>query len=270
MLTSFSTGRLFGQVYGSGTPQVLALHGWRRDHRDFAATLSGEPVTAPQPSLARRPEDRQLPGAPLNAIALDLPGFGATPEPDGAWGSLAYAEAVAPVLAEMAPRVVVVGHSFGARVAVQLAKLEPDRLGGLVLSGAPLFPANPERAKPPLRLRLARRLAESGIVSQQRLESLRQRYGSEDYRTSSPRMRSVLVQALREEREGAYTEALAAIACPVELIWGALDTAAPTRVAEQIAAVITVPVNLVTCPGVGHLTPFLVPGELRAAIERLL
>ena len=39
MLTSFAGARLFGESYGAGTPWVLALHGWRRDHQDFDAVL---------------------------------------------------------------------------------------------------------------------------------------------------------------------------------------------------------------------------------------
>ena len=57
VLTSFAGAQLFGESYGAGTPVVLALHGWRRDHQDFVATL-----TEPEPAL--------------DAIALDLPGFG--------------------------------------------------------------------------------------------------------------------------------------------------------------------------------------------------
>ena len=98
MLQAFASGRVFGTTHGSGTPWVLALHGWRRDHRDFAATLDG-----------------------IDALAVDLPGFGATPEPDRPWGSADYAEAVAPLLDEVQQPVVLLGHSFGGRVAAHLA-----------------------------------------------------------------------------------------------------------------------------------------------------
>jgi len=243
MLTSFAGARLFGESYGAGTPWALALHGWRRDHQDFDAVLGP-------------------PG--IDAVALDLPGFGSAPAPEAVWGTPDYAQAVAAMLDEMAPRVVVLGHSFGGRVAVQLAGIRPDRIAGLVLSGVPLHRSPTAQRKRPLRFRMARGLAARGLIGQERIESLRQRYGSDDYRAASGVMRDILVRTLAED----YSEALAAVRCPVELVWGDDDTAAPVAVAEQAQRELP-NARLVVCQGAGHLTPLTVPGELRAAVERL-
>lgn len=276
VLTSFDGGRLFGEVYGSGPPRVLALHGWRRDHRDFASVLRGSPQPATgealdPPGRGRSPDDVPLPPAALDAVALDLPGFGSTPAPESAWGGAQYAEAVAGVLSHLAPKVVVVAHSFGGRVAVHLAAAHPEEVAGLLLTGTPLFAAPDARARrPPFRFRALRALARAGVVGEGRLEQARQRYGSDDYRAASGVMRDILVKAIAEERESAYTSSLAAIRCPVEMIWGALDTAAPPSVAEQIVRSLGAPASLTVLPGIGHLTPTLVPGHLRAGIDRLL
>ena len=243
MLTSFAGARLFGESYGTGTPWVLALHGWRRDHRDFDAVLA--------------------PPA-MDAVALDLPGFGSVPPPQAVWGSSEYAQAVAAVLDEMATPAVVLGHSFGGRVAVQLAASQPDRIAGLVLTGVPLFRPASAPKRPALRLRVARNLAARGLLGQHRVEALRQRYGSEDYRAASGVMRDILVRTLAED----YADSLAALRCPVELVWGEDDTVAPLSVAERAQHTLT-GAHLVVCAGAGHLTPLTVPGELRAAIERL-
>lgn len=243
MLSSFAGSRLFGQRYGMNTPWLLALHGWRRDHRDFDALLAaGE----------------------IDAVALDLPGFGGTPAPPTVWGSREYAEAVAAVLEEMAPQVVVLGHSFGGRLAVHLAASHPEQIAGLVLSGAPLHRDPATRAKPSLRFRVARRLAARGVISKETIEAMRRRYGSDDYRAASGVMRDVLVRTLAED----YADALAAVRCPVELVWGDDDTAAPLSVARQLEGELP-EVHLVVCPGAGHLTPITVPGELSAAVRRL-
>jgi len=244
VLTSFAGAQIFGESSGTGKPDVLALHGWRRDHRDFAATLKS-------------------PEGEMDAIAVDLPGFGGTPAPDEVWGSERYAEALLPVLDHMQRRLVVIGHSFGGRVGVHLAAIAPDRVSGLVLTGVPLFRTQPP-ARPPLRFRAVRRLAKHGLVSQARLERHRQRYGSDDYRAASGVMRDILVTVLAEE----YSEVLSRVSCPVELVWGDDDTAAPLAVAERIHEVLPGS-HLVVCQGAGHLTPMTVPSELRAAIERL-
>ena len=93
---------------------------------------------------------------------------------------------------------------------------------------------------------------------------MRQRYGSEDYRAASGVMREVLVRTLAED----YAAAIAAVRCPVELVWGDDDTGAPLATAQWLQHELR-DARLVVCPGAGHLTPLTAPGELRAAIERL-
>jgi pimeloyl-ACP methyl ester carboxylesterase len=282
VLTSFDDGRLFGEVYGSGAPKVIALHGWARDHHDFDLVLGGAGALAARSATARlaeagpgspsrSPADLDLPESPLPAIGLDLPGFGGTPEPERAWSTTEYASALAPLLDAAAGPVVLVGHSFGGRVALHLAAQHPGRVSGLVLTGAPLFSRNGSSRppRPSLRYRLVRGLARRGLVGEERLERLRRRYGSADYRAASGVMREVLVKSVAEERDGSYASSLQALACPLELVWGALDTASPPAVAEQIAAAAGGPANLVVLEGVGHMTPCAAPGHLRAAIERV-
>ncbi len=182
MLKSFAGGRLFGATWGSSPATVLALHGWRRSHTDF------DPVMA-------------LAGPAVAAVALDLSGFGATPPPPEAWGSPEYAESRGrrvrgSVLAE---RVTVVGHSFGGRVALHLAMLVPDRIGRMVLTGVPLLDRSDRRSQVPTPYRVARRLHRWGLLGDERMEALRQRHGSPDYRAASGVMRDVFVRVLHED-----------------------------------------------------------------------
>jgi len=243
MLHSLAGGRLLGRRFGAATPSVLALPGWARTHRDFDAVLA--------------PAD----GQPLDAIALDLPGFGATPAPPAAWGTADYAELVGLVLDEMTPRVVVLGHSFGGRVGVHLAAARPEAIGALVLSGVPDLVRRTQRPQVPTRFRAARRLHRWGVLSDERMEAARQRHGSADYRAAEGVMRQVLVKTLAEH----YEDQLAAIGCPISLVWGDNDTAAPLAAAEELVR-IHPGTTLTVCPGAGHLTPLTAPAALRRAV----
>jgi pimeloyl-ACP methyl ester carboxylesterase len=240
VLRAFASGRLFGERFGGGPPRVLALHGWGRDHHDFGRTLDG-----------------------LDAIALDLPGFGASPAPPEAWGAAEYGEALLPVLDEFEVPAVVLGHSFGGRVAVCLAAGRPERIGGLVLTGAPLIRRASLR-KPAIGFRAKRFLHRMGLLSDARMESARHRYGSADYRAASGVMREVLVKAVGES----YEKLLPKIVCPVELVWGADDAEVPLALAKAAAELLP-RVKLTICPGVGHFIPSTAPDALRAAILRL-
>ena len=244
MLKAFADGRLFGATYGTGPAWVLALHGWRRTHRDFDAVLAG-----------------------LDAVAVDLPGFGgATPSPPAPWGPAEYAQAVSPALDEIGPEVVVLGHSYGGRVALHLAAARPDRVRALVATGAPFLhpPGGPSR-RPNPRYRLARALHRAGIVGDGRMEAMRMRYGSADYRAATGVMRHVLVRSVNETDE----DQLRSVSCPVELVWGEADGEAPVAVARAALALLPPGLGRLTLrPGVGHLVPTEDPASLRQALER--
>lgn len=241
-LTAFAGGALFGRRHGADTPRVLALHGWQRDHHDWDAALEG-----------------------LDAVALDLPGFGASPAPPEPWGSEGYATAVAPVLDGMAERVVLAGHSFGGRVALQLAAARPERVAGLLLSGVPnLVPRDGPAPRPPMAYRVVRRLHRWGLVSADRMEARRRKHGSRDYNAAHGVMRDVLVRVVNES----YHDLLPRVDAPVEMVWGEHDSAAgvemATSAAERLRATLTV------VPDVDHFVPTAAHREVRAALDRLL
>jgi pimeloyl-ACP methyl ester carboxylesterase len=242
VLQSFCDGRLFAERTSLAPAEVVGLHGWARSREDLAGPLAG-----------------------LNALALDLPGFGASPEPPAAWDSRAYAALVAEVLAGLDRPQVLLGHSFGGRVAVKLAAWWPELVTGLVLAGVPLLRQQPGGGSPAWSFRVARWGSRHGLVSEGRMEKLRQRYGSEDYRRASGIMRSVLVRVVNES----YEEDLPRITCPVELVWGSNDTAAPLPMARQACGLLR-NARLEVIEGGGHMTPLSAPDALRSSVSRLL
>jgi pimeloyl-ACP methyl ester carboxylesterase len=74
----------------------------------------------------------------------DLLGFGRSPKPRGDYSAAMHAEAVARLLQEIGTVEVVVGHSMGAIIALELYSRFPDRIGRLVLLGLPSFPSRAE------------------------------------------------------------------------------------------------------------------------------
>ena len=239
MLKSFAGGTIFGEQFGDGPPQVLAMHGWGRDRRDFAEVLQG-----------------------LDAVAIDLPGFGASPEPAQACGAWGYASLVAPILDEYEEPALLVGHSFGGRVAVHLAGMRPEKIRAIVLVAVPLLRrSGVGGSPPPVPYRLMRSLHHGGWISDGWMERARQRYGSVDYRASRGVMRDVLVTVVNES----YESQLAEIRRPVYLLWGSEDADVPLDVAERAVALLPQG-RLTVLEGVGHHVCREAPEAVRAAV----
>ncbi len=220
-LTALLDGAVLAEKTGP-EPRVLALHGWGRTRADWLPALTG-----------------------VAALAVDLPGFGASPPPPVGWGSREYAELLAPLLA--GGGWTVAGHSFGGRVAVQLAAGWPDLVSGVVLTGVPLLKAA-AGGKAPLAFRLAKKAHALGLLSDEKMEEQRRQRGSADYRNATGVMRDTLVRLVNED----YRGLLPGIDAPVEMVWGAEDTAAPVPMAREAANLLR-KATLTVSPTSGHL-----------------
>jgi pimeloyl-ACP methyl ester carboxylesterase len=235
---------VFAEVGGGQGPLIVALHGWGRDHRDFQAVLSAYPH-----------------------LLIDLPGFGFSPAPPDAWGAADYASCVAAVLDQhgSSQPVAVVGHSFGGRVAVCLAASRPELVHAMVLVGVPLL-RPPGAGKPPIGFRLGRRAHRLGLLSDRRIEAMRGARGSADYNAAAGVMRQTLVRVVNES----YEAQLAAIGCPVGLLWGSGDRAVPVGVIERVSRLLATRVATDVVDGVGHDVHLLAPDRLQAMIATVL
>jgi len=107
---------------------VVLLHGIANNHRSWAYTI---------PHIK----------APCRVIALDLLGFGDSPKPDTIEYTPAdHARAVAATLRKRGvKRAIIVGHSMGALVAVEVAKRYPKLAKKLILCGVPIYQLNAQQ-----------------------------------------------------------------------------------------------------------------------------
>ena len=221
-------GLIFADHREGRQPPLLGLHGWDRNRHDLGSLLSA---------------------TGHESVAPDLPGFGASAEPAQAWGAASYAAALAETVAASdggAPYVVI-GHSFGGRVAVCLAANHPELVSGVVLMGVPLLRLGAVK-RPAVRYRIVRASARTRLVSPRRLEAARRRFGSDDYRAASGVMRDVLVRVVGED----YQVELESIGCPVALVWGEQDRVVPFLVAARAVAHIDRVALLESVQGAGH------------------
>lgn len=237
---ALANGRVLAERIGGSPARVVALHGWGRTGNDFVPVLRG-----------------------LDALAIHLPGFGPTSPPESAWGTAEYAERVAEAIGPIAP-VVLVGHSFGGRVAVRLAARHPELVSGLVLTGAPLVRLSPH-SKPSLMYRIVRQLNRWGVVPDAVLEARRRKSGSPDYNAAHGVMRDILVRTVNET----YDDDLARIETPTWLVWGENDTAAPTA-AGKVASQRIRGATWTVVPGEGHLVTPILGAAVRAAVDEAL
>ena len=237
-LKAFGSGRLFGRTHGTSPPEILALHGWGRTGTDFDSVLNGS-----------------------NAIALDLPGFGATPEPQSVIGAHGYADMIARILDEFPTPPLVVAHSFGGRVALALESQRPGAFSAMVFTGVPLL-RRPGSGRPAIGYRMMKAAHQIGLISSDRMEAEKRKRGSADYRAVTGVMRDILVTVVNES----YETELATLHTPLTLVWGADDTDVPVWIAERAVELVPGAVNLRVIEDAGHFIPSTHPQSLRIAL----
>ncbi len=202
---------------GSGYP-VLLLHGWGCS------------------SQTMQPVFNHL-CAHYRVYNFDLPGFGLSPEPAAAWDTVAYADMLAAFIEEKCngQKPLIVGHSFGGRLALRLgAKGIPKKLLLTGCAGLPPKRGMDYYAKV-YSYKAAKKLLSLpgfGKKREELLNSAKAKSGSEDYRNASEVMRAVFVKTVNEDQ----TANLPKIAAPTLLFWGENDTATPLTDGETMAA----------------------------------
>lgn len=183
--------------------QIVILHGWGHDKTMW------EPMT------------KKLGG---NAIALDLPGFGIESLPDANWGVPDYANWVNRKISKY-KNVVLIGHSFGGRIAAQVASQNPQNLKGLILTGAPCL------YRPGLKTRTKITVYKFFKIFVPK--DIRRFFYTADLRKAG-RLEAVFRNVVAYDQE----QTLKKINVPTLLLWGQNDKDAPLNIAGQMHSII--------------------------------
>ena len=234
----------------AGGRPVLLMHGWGCDH-STVASIAG------------------ILSAGMHIYNVDLPGHGKSDEPPTVWGVNSFTR----LMEEFTERLglkdpVLIGHSFGGRIAILMSSRNPVSKVVLV-DAAGIKPARPlsyyikvysfKSAKKILPLLLGKKLGGKMI------DTWRGKAGSADYRNSSPRMRAVMSRCVNEDLRGV----MPAIKASTLLVWGEKDTATPLSDARRMEKLIP-DAGLVSFPGCGHYSFLDNPIGFRAVLREFL
>lgn len=258
---------LVGEAGAVDAGTVLLVHGLGGNgHRDWERTI---------PALAAR----------FRVVALDLPGFGGSPDAPQGYSFTGLGATLAEVLEATAPgqRVHVVGHSLGAAVSLYFAHAHPARVERLVLVDAAgillkiVFAQHlASRRMPQLGIEPVDRFLrglEGHIDGFRRgaFSRLEEGFDFSLWLAQNPEIRRALlgrhthVEAALGLVEHDFTAAIRETTAPTTVIWGANDPVAPLRTGKVLAGRMP-DARLKVIDGVGH-TPML---ESPDAFNRLL
>ena len=187
-------------------------------------------------------------------VAIDLPGYGEAPEPERVLTIERTADLVAAYLrADEASPAVLIGHSMGAQVALEIAARHPDLTARLVLIGPSVDPA--ARTAHQQLGRLLRDLA----VESPKVIAL----GAREYARSGPRRRAKLRAMLVHRPEKSFPR----VQAPTLVLRGEDDRVATREWCLHVVGAIP-GARYEEVPGHGHETMIRDAAPAAALIQR--
>ena len=191
--------KIHATIKGEGDGMVL-LHGWGCDHHMMSFIQEHFSIQ-------------------YQVLAIDLPGFGESEEPPVAWNLRHYAQCIHMLIQRYQMKnVILVAHSFGARIAFSYALMYPVK--AMVLTGA-------AGIKEPLSLHQKFKILFYKGLKRLHVPCV---MGSADYQNASEIMKKILVMAIHED----FTSRLSTILVPTLLIWGERDQQTPLWMARKM------------------------------------
>lgn len=227
---------------GNSKPAIIILHGWglsaaRFNPLNTALTKKGYRVFVP-----------------------DFPGFGKSQMPDRPYMLADYADFLENyIVKHHISQFVLLGHSFGGRVALKYTSTKHNQPAGLILTGTPGYTPVPKK-----KLAVFIVLAKIGkfVFSIWPLTIIRQKIrlwyyylvGAREFYRAEGVMRDTFKHIVRED----LVLAMRSVAAPCLLVWGQDDRITPVWIAKKMQTVVPHS-TLVIIPGYDHGVPFKHP-----------
>ena len=220
----------YQQTTDKQAPTLLFLHGWRSEGKVWNSVI-------------------EKLGSDYNIYSLDLPGFGQSNVPDKNFDLQDYADAVDGFIKKNnLSKIIIIGHSFGGRIAIKLASTNPKYLHKLVLVDS----AGIRHASIGITIKQGMAKILKPFFKLSSLKSARQKIytsmGAEDY-LATPELQSVFINIVKED----VTSLLSKIKISTMLIWGENDQDTPLSDAYIMEQAIPRS-KLIILPNAGHFS----------------
>lgn len=272
------------KIIGKGDTPIILLHGWGVDSDKYVETV------------------KSFKGFNYKIIIPDLPGFGKSDEPEENWNLDNYVEFVNEfivntvrrekglgfvknILSNLGPkklvftenkrRIVLIGHSFGGRIAVKYAVKYPGKIEKLILTGSAgiKHPFNIKQkaifilakiGKKVFSLLKEARLPIGGLASFSR-KFLYKAAKEKDYYKASPKMKEIMKKVIAEN----LTVVLEKINIPTLLVWGSDDMTTPLSDGKIMNEKIK-DSELIAVDGANHSLPYQKPEEFAKIVTEFI
>jgi non-heme chloroperoxidase len=247
--------RLHVRSKGEGAPTVLLVHGWSLSGRVWEALFDIWPESAGR------------------LLAVDLRGTGWSTKPRGGYSLQQYRDDIVQLIDQLKlSNLVLVGHSMGGAIAMQVALERGAQLSRIILlatvpaSGVPLADADVAFFRAQGGRQEGAELILGSMMSRKPPKELFDRLVTD--------VSSVAIEAFLEAfdawRTASFDDQMGAIATPTVVIGGELDPViTPSVLQEKVVARIAGS-RFMTLSGVGHYPQVEAPEELKALLLREL
>ncbi len=194
---------------GEGEKTILYLHGWGMNKDCFTGFTSRLNTKAKN-------------------LIVDFYGFGDSDEPESYYDTYEYAYQIFLLLSRLEIKdIVLVGHSFGGRVAIILSAIFDIKVSAMILtSSAGLNRFSLKKTFNIFKYRLIKKLVKYKLLRPSSLS----KYGSSDYKRLSSTMKRCFVKIVKQD----LSYLLKNIECKTILFWAKDDKDTPMWICKKL------------------------------------